>query len=60
VREREVAGGVVKLTFVVALDTSYGTTKLCGHINKKVKRWGTCQTHGAAEKSTSNEYNHPK
>jgi hypothetical protein len=43
VREEEGAGGVVvKLTSIVALDTSDGTTKLRGHISEKVREWGTC------------------
>jgi hypothetical protein len=56
VRKEEYASGVVKLTSIVALDTP----KLCGHISEKVRVWGTCQTYGATERSTSNEYNHPE
>jgi hypothetical protein len=33
---------------------------LRGHKSKKVRAWGMCQTYGAAERSTSNEYNHPE
>jgi hypothetical protein len=36
VREEGV-GGVVKFTFIVALDTPDGTIKLCGEISKKVR-----------------------
>jgi hypothetical protein len=59
-KEEGASGGVVKLTSIVALDTSDGITKLRGHISKKVRAWGTCQTYDTAERSTSNEYNHPK
>jgi hypothetical protein len=37
VRKEKGAGGVVKLTSIVALDTSDGITKLCGHISEKVR-----------------------
>jgi hypothetical protein len=59
VRKEEGTRGVVKLS-IVALDTPDGTTKLRGHISEKVSAGGTCQTYGAAERSTSNEYNHTK
>jgi hypothetical protein len=35
-REEEGAGGVVKLTSIVGLETSDGATKLRGHIGEKV------------------------
>jgi hypothetical protein len=41
-RKEGVGGGVVKLTSIVTLDTSDGTTKLCGHISKKVRERGKC------------------
>jgi hypothetical protein len=59
-KEEGASGGVVKLTSIIALDTPDGTTKLCGHISKKVRAWGMCQTYGIAERSISNDYNHPE
>jgi hypothetical protein len=35
-KEEGASGGVVKLTSIIALDTSDGTTKLCRHISEKV------------------------
>ena len=40
VREEEGAGGVIKLTFIVTLDTPDGATKLCGYMDEKVRKGG--------------------
>jgi hypothetical protein len=37
-----VGGGVTKLMAIVALDTTDGTTRLNGHIGKKVRQGGEC------------------
>jgi hypothetical protein len=40
VTEEESAGGVIKLSSIIALDTSDGTTKLRGHVCEEV---GECE-----------------
>jgi hypothetical protein len=60
-RKKEGASGVVKLMFIVALDTPNGTTELCGHISEKVREHGERVRLMAQWKGARViEYNHPE